>query len=104
LFIFALVEHNMRPDGIQEPPRASTLTDTPTTDEPVAVSATVHEIVVGHTRLRVERDCATGEHAYFVNDQRCDVNAYLAVTQAHHDRAEPLRQAVCHPSASRFQT
>jgi hypothetical protein len=88
----------MRPDGIQEPPRA-TLTDTPTTDKPVAVSATVHEIVVGHTRLRVERDCATGEQAYFVNDQLRDVNAYLAVTQAHHDRAESLRQAACHPSA-----
>jgi hypothetical protein len=32
------------------------------------------------------------------------VNAYLAVTQAHHDRAEPLRQAACHPSTGRFQT
>jgi hypothetical protein len=93
----------MRPDGIQEPPH-TTLTDSPTTDEPPAVSATVHEIVIGHTRLRVERDCATGEQAYFVNDQRRDVNAYLAVTQAHHDRAEPLRQGVWHPSASRFQT
>jgi hypothetical protein len=93
----------MRQDGIPEPPYP-TLTDTPTTDEQVAVSAIVHEIVVDHTRLRVERDCATGEHAYFVNDERRDVNAYLAVTQAHHDRAEPLRQSVCHPSASRFQT
>jgi hypothetical protein len=44
---------------------------------------TVHEIVVGGTRLRVDRDDATGEHTYFINDQRCDVNAYLAVTQAH---------------------
>jgi len=91
----------MRPDGIQGPPPA-TLTDTPTTDEPVAVCATLHEIVVGHTRLRVERDCATGEQAYFVNDQLRDVNAYLAVTQAHHDRADSLRQAACHPSARPF--
>jgi hypothetical protein len=93
----------MRPDGIQEPPRA-TLTDTPTTDKPVAVSATVHEIVVGHTRLRVERDCATGEQAYFVNDQLRDVNAYLAVTQAHHDRAESLRQAAAIRAPGRYQT
>jgi hypothetical protein len=50
--------------------------------------ATVHEIVVGHTRLRVERDPATGEHSYFINGRPCDVNAYLAVTQAHLDRAE----------------
>jgi hypothetical protein len=54
----------------------------------VVVSRTVHEIVVGHTRLRVERDGSTGQHVYFVNDQRGDVNAYLAVTQAHLDRAE----------------
>ena len=47
---------------------------------------TVHEIVVGSTRLRVERDDATGEHAYFIDDHRCDVNAYLAVTQAHLNR------------------
>ena len=47
------------------------------------VRATMHEIVVGNTRLRVERDCTTGEHSYFVNDQPRDVNAYLAVTQAH---------------------
>jgi hypothetical protein len=86
----------MRPDGIQEPPRA-TLTETLPTDEPVAVSTTVHEILVGNTRLRVERDCATGKQAYFVNDQLRDVNAYLAVTQAHHDRAETLRHAACHP-------
>jgi hypothetical protein len=76
----------MRPDGIQEPPHP-TLTDTPTTDDPVAVSVTIHEIVVGHTRLRVERNCATGEQAYFVNDQRRDVIAYLADTQEHHVRA-----------------
>jgi hypothetical protein len=44
---------------------------------------TVHEIVVGGTRLRVDRDDATGEPTYFINDQPCDVNAYLAVTQAH---------------------
>jgi hypothetical protein len=44
---------------------------------------TVHEIVVGGTRLRVDRDDATGEQTYFINDQPCDVNAYLAVTQAH---------------------
>ena len=50
--------------------------------------ATVHEIVVGHARLRVERDRTTGKHRYFVNDQLCDVNAYLAVTQAYFDRAE----------------
>jgi hypothetical protein len=93
----------MRPDGIQEPPRA-TLTETPTADEPVTVSTTVHEILVGDTRLRVERDCATGNHAYFVNGQLRDVNAYLAVTQAHHDRAETLRQAARHPSTGRFQT
>ena len=43
----------------------------------------VHEIVVGNSRLRVERDDATGEHLYFINDQPCGVNAYLAVTQAH---------------------
>ena len=49
---------------------------------------TVHEIIIGQTRLRVERDCATGEHHYFVNDQLRDVSAYLAVTQAHFDRAE----------------
>jgi hypothetical protein len=66
----------MRPDGTQEPLHAT---------------LTVHDIVVGHTRLRVERDCATGEQAYFVDDQRRDVNAYLAVTRAHHDRTEPLR-------------
>ena len=44
---------------------------------------TVHEIVVGGTRLRVDRDDVTAEHMYFINDQPCDVNAYLAVTQAH---------------------
>ena len=44
---------------------------------------TVHEIMVGGTRLRVERDNATGEQTYFVDDQPRDVNAYLAVTQAH---------------------
>ena len=49
---------------------------------------TVHEIVVGQVRLRVERDLTTGRQTYFVNDHRCDVNAYLAVTQAHFDRAE----------------
>jgi hypothetical protein len=49
--------------------------------------ALVHEIVLDRTRLRVERDRTTGEHAYFVNDQRRDVNAYLAVTQAHQDSA-----------------
>jgi hypothetical protein len=47
---------------------------------------TVHEIVVGGTRLRVDRDDATAEHIYFINDQPCDVNAYLAVTQAHLNR------------------
>jgi hypothetical protein len=93
----------MRPDGIPEPLHA-TLTDTPATDEPLAVSATVHEIVVGRTHLRVERDCATGEQAYFVNGERRDVNAYLAVTQAHHERAEPFRQGACHPSSRRSQT
>ena len=46
-------------------------------------TTTVHEIIVGHIRLRVDRDDATGEHAYFINGQLCDVNAYLAVTQAH---------------------
>jgi hypothetical protein len=49
---------------------------------------TVHEIVIGQIRLRVERDCATGEHRYFLNDQLRDVSAYLAVTQAHLDQAE----------------
>ena len=49
---------------------------------------TVHEIVIGQTRLRVERDRDTGEHRYFVNDQLRDVSAYLAVTQAHFDRTE----------------
>ena len=48
----------------------------------------VHEIVVGHTRLRVERDPNTGMQTYFVDDQRAEVNAYFAVTQAHLDRAE----------------
>jgi hypothetical protein len=48
--------------------------------------ATVHEIVVGGARLRVDRDDATGKNAYFINDRRCDVNAYLAVTQAHLNR------------------
>jgi hypothetical protein len=52
------------------------------------VRTIVHEILVGHTRLRVERDPSTGHHVYFINDQPGDVNAYLAITQAHLDRAE----------------
>ena len=48
----------------------------------------VHEIVVGGTRLRVERDPNTGEQTYFVDGERRDVNAYFAVTQAHLDRSE----------------
>ena len=51
---------------------------------------TVYEIVVGSTRLRVDRDGA-GKQTYFVNDQRCDVNAYLAVTQAYLNRGVACR-------------
>jgi hypothetical protein len=54
------------------------------TDGP-AGRTTVHEIADG-TRLRADRDDATAEHMYFINDQPCDVNAYLAVTQAHLNR------------------
>jgi hypothetical protein len=52
-------------------------------DVPVGRITTLHEIVFGSTRLRVDRDGATAEHMYFINDQRCDVNAYLVVAQAH---------------------
>jgi hypothetical protein len=54
----------------------------------VQVRTHIHEIVVSQIRLRQERDRATGRYVYFVNDQPCDVNAYLAVTQAHLDRAD----------------
>jgi hypothetical protein len=39
----------------------------------------VHEIRVGTTRLRVERDPATGTHQYYVDGRLRDVNAYLAI-------------------------
>jgi hypothetical protein len=48
----------------------------------------VHDIVVGGTRLRIERDPATGEQTYFVDGQPRDLSTYLTVTQAHKDRAE----------------
>jgi hypothetical protein len=67
-----------------------TLTDTLTDTEAPAVRTTVHEIIVGDARLRVERDRASGAHIYFVNGRPCNVNAYLAVTQEHLDRRGPV--------------
>jgi hypothetical protein len=85
----------MRPDGIQEPPRA-TLTETPPSDEPVTVSTTVHEILVGNTRLRVERDCATGKQAYFVNGQlRAKPGAIRAPADFKLDHYRQLDPAHC---------
>jgi hypothetical protein len=63
-------------------PLHATPTD-PSTAEELVVHTTVFEIVIGRTRLRVDRDHLTGEQTYFINDEPCDVNAYLAVTQAH---------------------
>ena len=54
------------------------------------VHTTVFEILIGRTRLRVDRDVRlAGEQTYFINDELCDVNAYLTVTQAHLDFGQP---------------
>jgi hypothetical protein len=77
----------MLPDGTRKPLHA-TPTD-PSTAEELVVHTTVFEIVIGRTRLRVDRDRLTGEQTYFINDEPCDVNAYLTVTQAHLDFGQP---------------
>ena len=77
----------MLSDGTRKPLHA-TPTD-PSTAEELVVHTTVFEILIGRTRLRVDRDCLTGEQTYFINDAPCDVNAYLAVTQAHLDFGQP---------------
>lgn len=51
----------------------------------------IHEILVGRTRLRIERDPATGEHLYFIDDCLKDVNAYIAVIEAFRRRAAGMR-------------